>query len=406
MSTVSPGLTGRSGPWISDSVAALRMMVGPASVIDVGSSHDGWGDEFRAAGVGDVVVVRDDLTAPAAGGRRFDLAVSVGAGDRVPAAAAPTLVAGAVPVGRGGRVRPHAAGARDLVHVRRAHPPLVGQPLRAARVRAPRHRRPPPRRRRPRAVGAAAGAGRVRPTRAAPRPAARRARGIVGRDRDRAGGQRERARPRPVGTARPSSCTCSTPGPGSPRSTATRSSSGRRWRRPSVTWWLRPTGPCRRHAPYAPTRRRPSCVPSPRQFRCGGACGGCSGRRRGCGTRTGTCRAYPDVASARVSPLWHYRRHGTTTRRAPHPWIDPGWYAARNPDVVAGGHDPVEHYLDTGWREAATRTRCSTPAGTRPRPTSGPSGPAEREAQRRGGTAAPWSTIWSEGEGAVSPRTR
>jgi hypothetical protein len=60
---------------------------------------------------------------------------------------------------------------------------------------------------------------------------------------------------------------------------------------------------------------------------------------------------YPDVATARLSPLWHYRRHGAPTRRSPHQWVDPAWYAAHNPDVVATGEDPVEHYFRTGGKE-------------------------------------------------------
>lgn len=59
----------------------------------------------------------------------------------------------------------------------------------------------------------------------------------------------------------------------------------------------------------------------------------------------------PDVLATRLSPLWHYRRHGTRLRRSPHPWFDPEWYATRYPEVVSGGADPVEHYLRSGWRE-------------------------------------------------------
>lgn len=59
----------------------------------------------------------------------------------------------------------------------------------------------------------------------------------------------------------------------------------------------------------------------------------------------------PDVLEGRLSPLWHYRRYGARLRRSPHPWFDPEWYAARNPAVLARGHDPVEHYLRVGWRE-------------------------------------------------------
>lgn len=59
----------------------------------------------------------------------------------------------------------------------------------------------------------------------------------------------------------------------------------------------------------------------------------------------------PDVLGAALSPLWHYRRHGARLRRSPHPWFDPNWYIAHNPAIIAEGHDPVEHYLRTGWRQ-------------------------------------------------------
>ena len=60
---------------------------------------------------------------------------------------------------------------------------------------------------------------------------------------------------------------------------------------------------------------------------------------------------YPDVAESALSPLWHYRRHGSVMRRSPVPFFDPGWYVDRYPEVVAAGADPFEHYLRTGWRE-------------------------------------------------------
>jgi hypothetical protein len=60
---------------------------------------------------------------------------------------------------------------------------------------------------------------------------------------------------------------------------------------------------------------------------------------------------YPDVATSALSPLWHYRRHGSVMRRSPAPFFDPAWYIERYPDVGASGADPLEHYLKTGWRE-------------------------------------------------------
>ena len=46
---------------------------------------------------------------------------------------------------------------------------------------------------------------------------------------------------------------------------------------------------------------------------------------------------YPDVAESALSPLWHYRRHGSVMRRSPVPFFDPGWYVDRYPEVVAAG---------------------------------------------------------------------
>lgn len=60
---------------------------------------------------------------------------------------------------------------------------------------------------------------------------------------------------------------------------------------------------------------------------------------------------YPDVTASALSPLWHYRRHGARSRRAPHPFFDPSWYAERYPDAVGDGPDPVEDYVRRGWRD-------------------------------------------------------
>jgi len=60
---------------------------------------------------------------------------------------------------------------------------------------------------------------------------------------------------------------------------------------------------------------------------------------------------YPDVTESALSPLWHYRRHGSAMRRSPVPFFDPEWYLERYPEVAATGVDPLEHYLRTGWRE-------------------------------------------------------
>lgn len=44
----------------------------------------------------------------------------------------------------------------------------------------------------------------------------------------------------------------------------------------------------------------------------------------------------------------------TWRRKAAPPQLggfDAAYYAARNPDVIAAGYDPLRHYIDYGWKE-------------------------------------------------------
>jgi FkbM family methyltransferase len=78
-------------------------------------------------------------------------------------------------------------------------------------------------------------------------------------------------------------------------------------------------------------------------------------------------RANPDVLASGYSALGHYELFGRQERRdlspRPHPYIletkavraselfDPASYEGRNPDVVASGDDPAEHYVRHGSGE-------------------------------------------------------
>ena len=61
--------------------------------------------------------------------------------------------------------------------------------------------------------------------------------------------------------------------------------------------------------------------------------------------------SYPEVASYRLGPYQHYRRHGVRDGRDPNPLFDTYWYLERNPDVAARGMNPLDHYLHHGAAE-------------------------------------------------------
>lgn len=62
-------------------------------------------------------------------------------------------------------------------------------------------------------------------------------------------------------------------------------------------------------------------------------------------------RQYPDIVSSRLSPLWHYVRHGAWEGRFPCWGFDSAYYLAANPDVAATGVNPFEHYMRFGEKE-------------------------------------------------------
>ena len=59
----------------------------------------------------------------------------------------------------------------------------------------------------------------------------------------------------------------------------------------------------------------------------------------------------PDVAAAGVDPLQHYLQYGWKEHRDPSAFFSTSWYLAHNPDVAAAGLDPLVHYETYGWRE-------------------------------------------------------
>lgn len=61
--------------------------------------------------------------------------------------------------------------------------------------------------------------------------------------------------------------------------------------------------------------------------------------------------ANADVAASGVDPLEHYCSHGWREGRRPSPTFDISWYLATNPDVAASGIDPFQHWLVTGRAE-------------------------------------------------------
>lgn len=63
-------------------------------------------------------------------------------------------------------------------------------------------------------------------------------------------------------------------------------------------------------------------------------------------------RVNSDVAAAQLNPLQHYLDHGWREGRNPHLYFQNDWYLSQNPDVLAtGGINPLDHYLQFGWKE-------------------------------------------------------
>ena len=59
----------------------------------------------------------------------------------------------------------------------------------------------------------------------------------------------------------------------------------------------------------------------------------------------------PDVAASGMNPLQHYLQYGWKEHRDPSAHFSTSWYLAKNPDVAAAGLDPLVHYETYGWRE-------------------------------------------------------
>jgi hypothetical protein len=63
------------------------------------------------------------------------------------------------------------------------------------------------------------------------------------------------------------------------------------------------------------------------------------------------CRTYPDVGTADVDPLHHYRNWGALEGRNPNAFFAADWYLVQNPDVLEAGLNPLHHYAAFGARE-------------------------------------------------------
>lgn len=68
---------------------------------------------------------------------------------------------------------------------------------------------------------------------------------------------------------------------------------------------------------------------------------------------------YPDVARARVDPIWHYVSIGASEGRNPGPLFNTNWYLQKNKDVAEAGVNPLHHYVGIGWKEARTPNEAS-----------------------------------------------
>jgi hypothetical protein len=59
----------------------------------------------------------------------------------------------------------------------------------------------------------------------------------------------------------------------------------------------------------------------------------------------------PRLLEMSLQPLQHYLDQGWKEGRSPHPLFDLKWYLEHNPDVLAAGVEPLQHYLNHGWKE-------------------------------------------------------
>jgi hypothetical protein len=68
----------------------------------------------------------------------------------------------------------------------------------------------------------------------------------------------------------------------------------------------------------------------------------------------------PDVAAAKMDPLYHYNTYGWKEGRDPSADFSTSKYLAADPDVKAAGMNPLYHYVTYGYYEG----RAIYPAGT------------------------------------------
>ncbi len=59
-------------------------------------------------------------------------------------------------------------------------------------------------------------------------------------------------------------------------------------------------------------------------------------------------RRYPDIVAGGHDPLRHFIRNGLAEQRDPNPFFDSAWYARHYPDAATAGAHPLLHYLQTG----------------------------------------------------------
>lgn len=60
---------------------------------------------------------------------------------------------------------------------------------------------------------------------------------------------------------------------------------------------------------------------------------------------------YPDIAAAKIDPLQHYLEHGWKEGRNPNRYFDTAWYLRAYPDIAALGINPLVHYVRHGGFE-------------------------------------------------------
>ena len=59
----------------------------------------------------------------------------------------------------------------------------------------------------------------------------------------------------------------------------------------------------------------------------------------------------PDVAQSNINPVQHFIEFGWKEARDPNPFFDTDWYLAQNPDVAQSGVNPLQHYIEYGAKE-------------------------------------------------------